>query len=55
MRNKKAEGFLYTSVAHKGDIWECVREEFYGNKKIQGDIYLKPEASPEGGFALLMM
>ena len=62
MRNKKPEGFLYTSVAHKGDIWECAIQK-PGCLMCQGRIvreqevsrkYL-PEASPEGGFALLMM
>ena len=46
MRNKKPEGFLYTSVAHKGDIWECAIQK-PGCLMCQGRILREQEVSRE--------
>ena len=44
MRNKKPEGFLCTSVAHKGDIWECAIQK-PGCLMCQGRILREQEVS----------
>ena len=53
-RNEKPEGFLYSSLRWhsvmrnaKPQCFHVSGKNFTGNEKFQGNIYLKPEESPE--------